>query len=129
MKYNTGNNSPSYTSTINVATHRRRLYASLVIVLTIVGIISSWVYIDRVNLSIMWWGIISISLIIGLNWMYWTISELDKIIRSIDNEYYLLNEISTDLAHVKIIINCKKTATSDTPCDQCPNEDTCLNRK
>lgn len=132
MKYTIGNNSPEdYKSTIKLGNYwrRHRLYASLLIIITFIGIIVSWVYIASVKLNVMWWGIISISLIVIVNWLYWTICELDRIVRSIDNEYYILNEISTDLAHVKIMLNCKKTATSNTPCDQCPDEDKCLNKK
>ena len=103
------------------------LYASSVVVVAVIGIIVSWFYLSSFNNNLIWWGIISISLIVSINWWYWTISSIGKLVRAIHTEYAILNEISLDLAHVKIIINCK--VTDDSICKDCPAVDSCTEMK
>jgi uncharacterized membrane protein len=103
------------------------LYASSVVVVAVIGIIVSWFYLSSFNNNLIWWGIISISLIVSINWWYWTISSIGKLVRAIHTEYAILNEISLDLANVRIIINCKET--SDKNCKECPAVDSCTEMK
>jgi len=103
------------------------LYASSVVVVAVIGIIVSWFYLSSFNNNLIWWGIISISLIVSINWWYWTISSIGKLVIAIHTEYAILNEISLDLAHVKIMINCKKKAGNI--CNDCPAVDSCADMK
>jgi hypothetical protein len=106
---------------------RMWLYASLIVVVAVGGIIASWFYLSSLNNNLIWWGIISVSLIVSINWWYWTVSTIGKLVRAIHNEYQILNEISTDLEHVKIIVNCKATNTD--LCNECPAVDSCTEMK
>lgn len=99
------------------------LYASSLVVTAVIGIIVSWFYLSSLNNNLIWWGIISVSLIVSVNWWYWTVSAIGKIVRAVHSEYQILNEITLDLEHIKIIVNCKETAGNI--CNDCPDVDSC----
>lgn len=84
------------------------LYASSVVYVSIICIIILWDYIDSFHSKTLWWGIISISLIISVNWWYWTMHSLDKLVDSIRSEFTLIREISSDLTELRNIIKFKK---------------------
>lgn len=109
--------------------HQRRvwLYTSALVVILVIGIIVSWFYLSSFNNNLIWWGIISISLIVSATWWYWTMSSIGNLVKSIHTEYQLLNEITLNLNHVKIIIHCK--ATSNELCKECPAVDSCTEMK
>ena len=118
-----------HTDNLEVIYHQRRvwLYASALVVISVIGIIVSWFYLSSFNNNLIWWGIISISLIVSVTWWYWTMSAIGNLVRSIHAEYQILNEVSLDLEHVKIIMKCKKT--SNELCKDCPAADSCVNMK
>jgi hypothetical protein len=118
-----------HTVELEIIYHQRRmwLYASSLVVAAVIGIIASWFYLSSLNSNLIWWGIISVSLIVSVNWWYWTVSALGKIVRAVHNEYQILNDISTDLEHVKIIVNCK--VTDNSTCKDCPAVDSCTEMK
>lgn len=107
---------------------RLRLYISSLVVIAVISITVSWAYLSSFNSNLIWWGIISISVIVSLNWWFWTIRSIGKLVNAIHNEYEILNDISTDLANVKIIINCSKSAVPDI-CKDCPIVDSCSKMK
>lgn len=119
-----------HTDNLELIYRRRRLwlYSSSLVVIAVISITVSWVYLSSFNNNLTWWGIISISLIVSLNWWYWTISSISALVRAINDEYEILNNISTDIAHVKIIINCSKLTVNDL-CKDCPTVDSCTEMK
>jgi hypothetical protein len=118
-----------HTDDLELIYHQRRvwLYASGAVVVAVIGIIVSWFYLSSFNNNLIWWGIISISLIISVSWWYWTMSAMGNLVRAVHTEYQLLNELSVNLEHVRIIINCKET--SDKNCKECPAVDSCTEMK
>ena len=118
-----------HTDDLELIYRQRRvwLYASSLVVFAVIGIIVSWAYLSNFNNNLIWWGIISISLIVSVNWWYWTMSAMGDLVRAVHTEYKILNEISTDLAHVKIIVNCR--STSNDLCEECPTVDSCTEMK
>jgi hypothetical protein len=103
------------------------LYASSVVVVAVIGIIVSWFYLSSLDNNLIWWGIISVSLIVSINWWYWTVSAIGKIVRAVHSEYQILTEITSDLDQIKIIVNCKETAGNI--CNDCPAVDSCADMK
>ena len=118
-----------HTDELEVIYRQRRLwlYASSLVVTAVIGIIVSWFYLSRLNNDLIWWGIISVSLIVSVNWWYWTVSAIGKIVRAVHSEYQILNEITLDLEHIKIIVNCKETDSNI--CNKCPAVDSCADMK
>jgi hypothetical protein len=114
-----------HTDELEVIYRQRRLwlYASSLVVTAVICIIVSWFYLSSLNNDLIWWGIISVSLIVSVNWWYWTVSAIGKIVRAVHSEYQILNEITLDLEHIKIIVNCKETAGNI--CNDCPDVDSC----
>jgi len=117
-----------HTVELEVIYHQRRLwlYASSLVV-SVIGIIVSWFYLSSFNNNLIWWGIISVSLIVSINWWYWTVSAIGKLVRVVHSEYQILNEITSDLDQIKIIVNCKETAGNI--CNDCPAVDSCADMK
>ena len=117
-----------HTDELEVIYRQRRLwlYASSLVV-AVIGMIVSWFYLSSLDNNLIWWGIISVSLIVSINWWYWTVSAIDKIVRAVHSEYQILNEITSDLDQIKIIVNCKETAGNI--CNDCPAVDSCANMK
>jgi hypothetical protein len=113
------------TNELEVIYRQRRLwlYASSLVVVAVIGMIVSWFYLSNLDNNLIWWGIISVSLIVSINWWYWTVSAIGKIVRAVHSEYQILNEITSDLDHIKIIVNCKETAGNI--CNDCPAVDSC----
>jgi hypothetical protein len=110
--------------------HQRRvwLYASVIVVVAVIGIISSWFYLSSFNNNLIWWGIISISLIVSVTWWYWTMSAMGELVRAIHTEYQILDDITLNLKHVKVMIECKKV-NNDVHCQTCPSHNDCFVNK
>jgi hypothetical protein len=111
----------AHTDKLESIYHQRRvwLYTSALVVILVIGIIVSWFYLSSFNNNLIWWGIISISLIISVSWWYWTMSAMGNLVRAVHSEYQILNEITSDLDQIKIIVNCKETAGNSPAVDSC----------
>ena len=118
-----------HTDKLELIYYQRRvwLYTSAIVVIAVIGIIVSWFYLSSFNSNLIWWGIISISLIVSATWWYWTMSAMGNLVKAIHTEYQLLNEITANLEHVKIIIKCKETTNE--LCKECPTVDSCTEMK
>jgi hypothetical protein len=110
-----------HTVELEVIYQQRRLwlYASSLVVVAVIGIIVSWFYLSSLDNNLIWWGIISVSLIVSVNWWYWTVSAIGKIVRAVHSEYQILNEITSDLDQIKSIVNCKETTGNSPAVDSC----------
>lgn len=107
---------------------RRWLYASSIVYSSVIILIVGWDYLDSVHNNHIWWAVISLSMLISVNWWYWTMKSLSTLVRSVYSEYEILNEVTEDIEYVKILLTCK--ATGIDICKKCPEVDNCLsNRK
>jgi hypothetical protein len=82
---------------------RKWLYASSIVYTGIILIIFSWDYLTEYASGTIWWCLISVGLLISVNWWYWTMKSLSDLVRSIYTEYELLSEISDDIDELKEI--------------------------
>lgn len=81
------------------------LYASSIVYTGLIFTIFGWDYLVKCASDRVWWVLISIALLISINWWYWTMRTIRNLIVSMYNEYHILNEINTDIAELKIILN------------------------
>lgn len=109
------------------AQRRQWLFASSVVFTTIILVIFGWDYIDSCNDRRIWWVLISLGLLLSVNWWYWTMKSVSTLVRSIYSEYEILNEITAEIEQVRIIINCKETSNEN--CKECPAVDSCTEMK
>ena len=80
------------------------LYASSVVVVGILILMFSWDWLDEFHSKSIWWLIVSSMLIVSVNWWYWTVKVVKRIIDHQRAEIELIGEIITDIKEVKIDI-------------------------
>lgn len=77
------------------------LYASSIVFSGIIGIIFGWDWISGLDSKPIWWVIVSLMLLISVNWWYWTMRVIRILIRYQEVEYALLQEILHDVNYFK----------------------------
>jgi len=129
MKHDKFSKLKDHTDALEKIYQQRRLwlYASSVVFTAIILVIFSWDVIDTQFPKSIWWVLISIGLLVSVNWWYWTMKSLTTLVRSMHAEYEILNEVTTDIAHVKIIIKSMADCTNN--CESCPVNDGCIPKK
>jgi hypothetical protein len=89
----------------NIYKQRRQwLYASSIVYTGIIILIFGWNYLDSLHNNQIWWVVISLSLLISVNWWYWTMESLSILIRSIYDEYQILNEVTLNIKEMKELL-------------------------
>lgn len=83
---------------------RKWLFASSIVFTSVILVIFGWDYIDSYENKKIWWVLISLGLLISVNWWYWTMRSLAILVRSIYAEYTILSEINTDIEELKEIL-------------------------
>ena len=77
------------------------LYASSVVLGGIIFLIFTWDWIDGFHSKSVWWLVVSTMLIISVNWWYWTMKVIRRIIEHQEIEFDLIRVIITDIREVK----------------------------
>ena len=92
-----------HTKDLNRINEQRRwwLYASSVVVVGILTIMFAWDWIDGFHSKSVWWLVVSMMLIISVNWWYWTMRVIRRIIEHQKVEFELIGVIITDIKEVK----------------------------
>lgn len=80
---------------------RHWLYASSIVYTAIILTIFSWDYLTTCTTHKVWWVLISLGLLVSVNWWYWTMRSIASVVRSVYSEYEILNEITTELRDIK----------------------------
>ncbi len=127
MKVDAKVNLDAHTAELQKIYDQRRvwLFVSSVVYISIIIGIAGWEYIDLHSNKKIFWVVVSLGLLISINWWYWTMHSIGKILRNMHNEYQILLEITDDIEKVKVIMECKKTS-KDTYCQFCPNHNDCF---
>lgn len=88
---------------LNRINQQRRwwLYASSVVLFGIISLIFAWDWLDDFHSKTVWWFIASTMLIISVNWWYWTMKVIKRIIEHQEIEFDLITSIMTELREVK----------------------------
>jgi hypothetical protein len=84
---------------------RKWLYASSVVFFSIVAIIFLWDWLDNRAENKIWWVIVSLMLIVSVNWWYWTVRVLLKLIEQRKSEIIIINELIFDIRDIKSSIS------------------------
>lgn len=84
---------------------RMWLYASSGVFAAIITIIFGWDWFDNLHSKSLWWFIVSMALLLSVNWWYWTMRVVRKMMYHQEIEYDLLRCILNDLSNVKTEIH------------------------
>ena len=77
------------------------LWASSVVFVGIIFLIFGWDWLSELHSKSVWWVIVSLMLIISINWWYWTMRVVRIIIKYQEVEYSILKKIITDIHRLK----------------------------
>ena len=80
---------------------RRWLYASSIVFLGIVLLIFSWDWLDQFHSKSIWWVIVSLMLIVSVNWWYWTMRVVSRLVHHQKIEFSLIIELVKDIREIK----------------------------
>ena len=80
------------------------LYASSVVVCCIVFLIFGWDWLSNLNSKKVWWLIVSLMLVISVNWWYWTMRVIKIILKYQSIEYDLLQSIMYDIDELRVVL-------------------------
>lgn len=80
------------------------LWASSIVFLGIILLIFGWEWLSGLENTAVWWLIISLMLVISVNWWYWTMRVVRIIIHYQKIEYQLIKEIYENINLVKMEI-------------------------
>jgi hypothetical protein len=77
------------------------LYASSVVVLAVVFLIFGWDWMDDHKTKSIWWVFVTSSLVISVNWWYWTMTVIRRLLVHQSTEYDILADIVDDIKDIK----------------------------
>lgn len=77
------------------------LWASSVVFTGIIFTIFSWEWLDNLESKTIWWVIVSLMLIVSINWWYWTMRVVRIVITHQSLEYRILKSILKDVRLVR----------------------------
>ena len=87
------------------------MYASSFVVLGIVLLIAGWEWIDQFHSKTVWWILTSTMLIISVNWWYWTMRVMLRLIRHQKQEFNIIAELLDDVKALRV--NIKQLGNQD----------------
>ena len=79
----------------------RWVRSSIIVIASAIAVAVCWKWLNQLDSTIVWWSIMSILLIILLNWWMWTMIILHTILDHQAVEYKLIKSILTDINAVK----------------------------
>ncbi len=96
-----------HTREINRINEQRRawLIASSIVFSCVILLIVSWDWISGLHASSIWWGIVSLMLLVCMNWWYWTMKVIHHLLQHQSNEYAIISELLDDIKQLKKQIN------------------------
>lgn len=77
------------------------LWASSIVFWAIIMIIFAWDWITDLHSKSIWWVIVSCMLLLSINWWYWTMRVLRKLLAHQALEYEILTSMLVDLDEIK----------------------------
>lgn len=92
---------------------RMWLWASSIVFWALIFIIFAWDWLDGFHSKSIWWVIVSCILIVSINWWYWTMRVVRKLIVHQAIEYGILKSILIDVSEVKSNIRDLRVKTID----------------
>jgi|LakMenEpi03Aug12_release.lakeMendotaPanAssembly.Ray.scaffolds.fasta_scaffold356048_2 hypothetical protein len=80
---------------------RRWLVASSVVFVCVVLLIFGWDWLTGLHEKSIWWVIVSLMLIVCMNWWYWTMKVIYHLLEHQSNEYAIIADLLNDIKALK----------------------------
>ena len=77
------------------------LYASSFTFVGIVFLVFAWDLLDSFHSKTVWWFILSLILIISINWWYWTMRMISKMLNHQKIEFEIIHDVIVDIRSLK----------------------------
>lgn len=88
---------------LELINHQRRLwlFASSVVFSSIIILVFAWDWLEGLHSKSIWWVIISLMLILSVNWWYWTMRVILKLLHHQKIEFHIIHELVEDIKELK----------------------------
>jgi hypothetical protein len=80
---------------------RRWLVASSVVFVCVVLLIFGWDWLTGLHEKSIWWVIVSLMLIVCMNWWYWTMKVIYHLLEHQSNAYVIIADLLNDIKALK----------------------------
>jgi len=80
---------------------RTWLYASSLVVVAVVVLIFGWDWLDTLHSKTIWWLITSGMLVLSVNWWYWTMRVMLRLINHQKIEFAIITELLDDIQIIR----------------------------
>jgi ABC-type proline/glycine betaine transport system permease subunit len=80
---------------------RTWLYASSVVIISVLVLIFGWDWLDTFHSKTLWWVVVSLILIVSVNWWYWTMRVMLRLINHQKIEFSIISELLTDIREIR----------------------------
>lgn len=80
---------------------RTWLYASSLVVVAVVVLIFGWDWLDTLHSKTIWWLITSGMLVLSVNWWYWTMRVMLRLINHQKIEFAIITELLDDIQVIR----------------------------
>lgn len=80
---------------------RTWLYASSVVVLATVFLIFGWDWLGEFHSKSVWWLTASVILILSVNWWYWTMRVVLRLLHHQKTEFHIISELVVELKEIR----------------------------
>lgn len=80
---------------------RKWLIASSVVYTCVILLIFGWDFVSDLHQKLIWWVIVSLILIVCMNWWYWTMRIIRQMLVHHENMYTMVFELLNDINELK----------------------------
>ena len=77
------------------------LIASSIVFTAVVSLIFSWDWLSGLHEKSVWWVIVSIMLMICMNWWYWTMKVIRLLLQHQQEEYELIRDLLLEIKNIR----------------------------
>jgi hypothetical protein len=83
------------------AQRRMWLYASSVVVLATLFLIFGWDWLDHFHSKSIWWLTASAILVLSVNWWYWTMRVMLRLLHHQKMEFHIITELILEIKEIR----------------------------
>jgi hypothetical protein len=88
------------------------LFASSIVIVSIVGVIAGWEIVGDLESKAVWWVVASLMMLVSANWWYWTMSMLRKLINQQQSEVAIIANLAADIQEIRKDVTLIKEMTN-----------------
>ena len=83
------------------AQRRMWLYASSVVIVAVMFLIVGWDWLDAFHSKAIWWFTASSIIILSVNWWYWTMRVMLRLLHHQKMEFHIITELVTEVKEIR----------------------------